>query len=95
MTSSVNDKTAAAMGLCPGHHDWLLEVYDGEVLRRIESPGLVSGDEVERAVAHPRLLHSRSLIQNAGFASYCQREDDQYYLEGHKHCLSLLLSSYY
>ena len=63
MTSSVNDKTAAAMGLCPGHHDWLLEVYDGEVLRRIESPGLVSGDEVERAVAHPRLLHFRT--QNA------------------------------
>ena len=65
MTSSVNDKTAAAMGLCPGHHDWLLEVYDGEVLRRIESPGLVSGDEVERAVAHPLLLHFHTLTPNA------------------------------
>ena len=90
--STVNFKAATALILSPGDHDWVLEVNDGGVCR-IESPGLVSEDELDRPSAHPRLLHSRSLIQNVGFSSYCQREDYQYYLDGQQHCLSLLLTS--
>ena len=61
--SSVNDIAAAAMNLCPGNHYWLLEV-NGVVLSRIESLGLVSGDEVEIADAH-LLSHSNKKAVSA------------------------------
>ena len=88
---SVNFKAATALILSPGDHDWVLEVNDGGVCR-IESPGPVSEDELDRPSAHP-LFHIRSLIQNFGFSSYCLRQDYQYYLDGQQHCLSLLLTS--